>query len=232
MWCCLFNGHDVCWQIDFIRQISKYTCIYIHGILHAYKFPKGSSPSTDFAGHLGPLHPWLLKEVTFSIERLTEEVSPIRWSRWAPDTQQWLRVPNRRYDAEFDDEEGEDAEMIQTLEISSFPSLVKMLHFEFHVCWTGFNQHAYIMSLVSQNKNLKRLGKPELVVRWGLGSLGLSTQVLGFEFSRLVCEMWSVFICYGPQVVSSEMVGLVQGYQHGLVALLIREEGRLVDLVA
>ena len=39
-----------------------------------------------------------------------------------------------------------------------------------------------------------KLAKPELVVRWGLGSLGLSTQVLGFEFSSLVC--WNVVCVY------------------------------------
>lgn len=72
----------------------------------------------DFAGTpVVLLHLGHLKEVTFSIERLNAEVSPIRWSRWAPDTQEWLRVlvkgPNGWYhDEEFDDEGEEDAEMI------------------------------------------------------------------------------------------------------------------------
>ena len=175
-------------------------------------------PKTDLrdAGSAAPPGR-LLKEVTFSIERLNAEVSPIRWSRWAPDTQ-WLWVlvkgPNGWYhDEEFDDEGEEDAEMIQSpwnilhiifVNIFLF-FLVKMFHFIFLACWTWLQStRLYMLSLVSS----QNLPSPS----W------LFAEVLGLWDFRLRCwasssqvwcaEMWSVFICYGPQVVSSEMVGL------------------------
>ena len=86
-----------------------------------------------------------------------------------------------------------------------FVFLVKMFHFIFLACWTWLQStRLYMLSLVSS----QNLPSPS----W------LFAEVLGLWDFRLRCwasssqvwcaEMWSVFICYGPQVVSSEMVGL------------------------
>lgn len=197
---------------------------FIHGI---YMAENGSPQKVDGTPGRRCCSTWAdLKEVTFSIERLNAEVSPIRWSRWAPDTQ-WLWVvkgPNGWYhDEEFDDEGEEDAEMIQSpwniLHII-FPNiflffLVKMFHFIFLACWTWLQSTCHWFLLKTCQA---RVGCS--LRSWVFGTFDSGAGLRVLKFGVLKCGL-CLFVMV-PKLFLQRWLAL-----HKAI-LLIQEEGRLV----